>query len=489
MPSPAESVLPTTDRSGARDGSGLLFRAALGGARHRDSDLAPRTRRILHLDIDAFLASVEQAVHPELSGLPLVVGGMPHERNLVMSCSYPARERGVRPGMLLAEAARLCPEAVFAHGDSQAANRLREAAAAILMRFTPVVEVASIDDFFADLTGTARAQGAACAVGERMRAAIASELTLPVTIGIGTNRTLARLAGKLAKPGGVAEILPGKEPAFLAALPIEHLPGAGHVIGRRLESFGIRTVGDLVLVPREVLYASFGSAGLVLHERARGIDREPVEATYERDRNGAWVARMPRTIRRDSTFEPEEGRREYVEAMLCYLVERAAHRLRLHRATAGSLAVRLIYVDARFSESNSRALGAGLEFERGRDLAPPTDSTHDLWQASRAILRALPRRRALVKRVGLTLARFSSRSGWQGHLFSAGDVLLGDVGSSARASSASHADRMRRLDSALDRVRVKHGFGRMLLGTSFALKATHRLRRDGFQLRTPSLNQ
>jgi DNA polymerase IV len=489
MPSPAESVLPTTDRSGARDGSGLLSSALLRRARHRDDDLAPKTRRILHLDIDAFLASVEAAVHPELCGLPLVVGGMPHERNLVMSCSYPARERGLRPGMLLSEAARLCPEAVFARGDSQAANRLREATAAILMRFSPVVELASIDDFFVDLTGTARAQGSACEVGERIRAAIASELALPVTIGIGTNRTLARLAGKLAKPGGVAEILPGKERAFLAALPIEHLPGAGRAIGRRLQSFGIRTAGDLVLVPREVLYTSFGSAGLALHESARGIDREPVEATYEHDPHEAWIARRPLTIRRDSTFEPEEGRREYVEAMLCYLVERAAHRLRAHRANAGSLTVRLIYVDTRAPESRARVSGAGLEFERGRALAASTDSTHELWREAREILRALPRRRALVKRVGLTLAGLSSRSGWQGHLFSTGDVLSGAAKSAVRARSASHADRMRRIDAALDRVRAKHGFGRLLLGTSFVLEATHFLRRDGFRLRTPSLNQ
>jgi DNA polymerase-4 len=498
MPSPAANDLPTTDRSGARDGSGLLSRATSARARqrdsearsrHRDTDLAPTVRRILHLDVDAFLASVEQAVHPELCGLPLVVGGLPHERNLVMSCSYVARAHGIRPGMLLAEAARRCPAAVFVRGDSQAANRLRQETAAILMRFTPTVEVASIDDFFADLTGLARLQGAATDVAQRMRAAIASELALPVTIGIGTNRLLARLAGKLAKPGGIAEILPGHEESFLSALPIGHLPGAGHVIQRRLASFGLRTVGDLALVSREVLYASFGHAGLVLYERARGIDREPVEATYTAAADGTWIARLPRTIRRDSTFEPEEGRREYVEAMLCYLVERAAHRLRAQRASARSIAVRLIYVDTRPPGSRRAAPDAGLEFERSRNLGEPTDSTHAVWQAALEILRALPRRRALVKRIGLTLAHISATGGWQGHLFSAGDAPAGAEDGAGAPTSASHAERMHRIDRALDRMRAKHGFGRMLLGTSFTLKATHALQRDGFQLRTPSLNQ
>ena len=144
---------------------------------NRDRDLGPRVPRILHLDIDAFLASVEQAVHPELRGLPVVIGGAPTDRNLVMSCSYAARAFGVRPGMLLPEAARRCPQAIFRRGDSQAANRLREQAAAILLRFTPKVEIASIDDFFADLTGTARLLGAACDVAEGIRSAIRLELS------------------------------------------------------------------------------------------------------------------------------------------------------------------------------------------------------------------------------------------------------------------------------------------------------------------------
>src|SRR5262249_13748751 len=230
----------------------------------------------------------------------------------------------------LAEAARLCPRAIFRRGDSAAANRLREATAAILLRFTPKVEVASIDDFFADLAGGARLFGAACDAAARMRAAIRAELALRVTIGIATSKTLARVAGKIAKPGGIAEILPGYEADFLRSMPLEHLPGAGKATGRMLERFGIRTCGELALVSREVLYASFGTAGLVLHERARGLDRESVEPTYLADADGKLRPRIPRSIRRDSTFEPEEGRREIVEAMLAYVVDRAAHRLRTY---------------------------------------------------------------------------------------------------------------------------------------------------------------
>jgi DNA polymerase-4 len=404
---------------------------------HRDSRLPPRTPRVLHLDVDAFLASVEQAVHPELRGLPVVVGGMPQERNLVMSCSYPARAFGVRPGMLLAEAARLCPRAIFRRGDSQAANRMREAVAAILLRSTPRVEIASIDDFFADLAGTARLQGAACEVAAAIRAAIQVELALPVTIGIATSKTLARVAGKLAKPGAIAEILPGKEADFLHAMPLEHLPGAGKSIGAQLARMGIRTCGDLGLVSREAIFAAFGADGLVLHARARGIDRDPVEPTYAAGPDGILRPRIPKTIRRDSTFEPEEGRREIVLAMLAYLVERAAHRLRAHGAAARVLAVRIVYVDTRPPADRAlRGDSGGSSAERRRTLPTPSDSTDELLGRARALFRELPRRRALVKTVGITLADLAPRAGWQNHLF----------GEPESSIPASREDRHRLLD-------------------------------------------
>ncbi|MDP6408846.1 MAG: DNA polymerase IV, partial [Planctomycetota bacterium] len=391
---------------------------------------APSPRRILHLDVDAFLASVEQVVHPKLRGRPLVIGGLPDERNLVMSCTYDVRARGVRPGMLLAEAARRCPEALFRRGDAQAANRLRRAVARVALRASPLVEEASIDDFFVDLTGCARLCGPAFATAERLRAEVGAEVGLPLSVGVGTSRTLARLAGMLAKPGGVAEILPGYERRFLRALPVHYLPGVGRTTRRLLEQFAVRTAGDLAQASREVLFASFGPAGLVLHDRARGIDRDPVEATYELlddddprragAEEGLLRVRMPHSIQRVSTFEPEEGRRERVEAMLCYLVERAGHRLRSHGLRAGSAEVSITYVDTRppAVRRRARTAGEGGHHRRRRALEPPEDATDALWSHARALLRALPRRRALTRRVGLSLFGLSPAAGWQGSLFS-----------------------------------------------------------------------
>lgn len=434
-------------------------------------------RTILHLDIDAFLASVEVALHPELRGKPVVVGGLPTDRNLVMSCSYEARAAGVRPGMLLPEAARRCPQAVFRRGDSQGANRLRERVVDVVLGTTPRVEVTSIDDLYADLTGTERAAGLPVDVAAGLRTRIRTEVGLPVTIGIGSSRTLARIAGKLGKPGGVAWIFPGSERAFLAHLPVEHLPGCGHATGRMLERFGVRTVGELAIVPREVLFTSFGVLGLVLHDRARGIDAEPVEPSYVLNPDGTRTARAPKSIHRDGTFEPEEGRREIVAAMLAYLVERAAHRLRSHRVRARTLVVRIQHVDTRGAPAKARAADPEPSFAEKRErLEPATDSTAEILFRARELLERLPRKRALVKRVGLSLEGLEPAAGWQHH-------LAGDDGREARA------DRERRLDAALDALRARHGFGRILRGGSLPLGATHPLEADGFRLRTPSLNQ
>jgi DNA polymerase IV len=428
-------------------------------------------RRILHLDIDAFLASVEQAEHPELRGRPVVIGGLPTSRNLVMSCSYEARAHGVRSGMLLAEAAKRCPQASFRHGDSQAAGRYRAALASILLDYTPCVEVASIDDFYADLSGTERLFGPAFGIAEQVRARAHSEWHLPVTIGIGANRCVARIAGKLAKPSGIAEILPGMEARMLACLPLRELPGAGHALGRELERYAIRTCGELALVPREVLYASFGRAGLALQERARGVDPEPIESSLRREDDGRLTLVPPQSLQRVSTFEPEEGRREHIEAMLLYLVERAAHKLRQLGCTTRSIRVELTHVDTRTpaqraqAHSDSTALAARARLD-------PTHSSAILCRSARELLRSLPRRRALVKRVGLALEELAPKLGEQRHLF-----------------DAELEDRAQRLECALDRLREKHGFGRVLRGSSLLLAPHYPLGPDGLRLRTPSLNQ
>jgi DNA polymerase-4 len=450
---------------------------------HRDLRLAPRTRRILHLDVDAFLASVEQALRPELLGKPVIVGGAPDSRNLVMSCSYEARAIGVHAGMRSKDAARLCPRAIFLPGNSQAANAKRAHIARILLGISPRVEIASIDDFFIDLTGSGRLMGCAFDVAARIKGRIWAEAAMPVTIGIGSNKLMARMAGKLGKPGGVAEILPGHERALLAHLPVQHLPGVGQVIRRRLESFRIQTIGQLSLVSREVLFSTFGTAGLTLYDRSRGIDLDPVEPECSIDGNGQLCTRAPKSIRRDSTFEPEEGRTEQIESMLAWLIDRAAGRMREHGLCAGSLEVRLVYVDPRTPaqrRQNPRSKGLSAR----KPLRPTTQDTAPLFDHARTLLRSLPQRRALVQRIGISLLLLRKSAGHQGELFSAPSEHI-----EAQALRTSHGDRQAVLDRTLDDLRKRHGFGRVLRGSSLPLMGNHALDQDGFVLRTPSLNQ
>ncbi|MEZ5973396.1 MAG: DNA polymerase IV [Planctomycetota bacterium] len=455
---------------------------------HRDQRLPARTPRILHLDVDAFLASVESARDPRLRGKPLVIGASPRSRGLVMSCSYEARAFGVRAGMFSHEAARRCPQAIFRPGDSQAANAMRGRLAALLLDFTPIVEIASIDDFFLDLRGTTRLLGAAADVAHAIRARVRDELHLPVTIGIATGKTLARIAGKLGKPSGVAEILPGHEEAFLTHLPLEHLPGVGHSIRRSLADFALRTVGDLRQVSKEVLFASFGSHGLELYDRARGIDHDPVQATCRVGPDGLVVQKVPKTIHRDSSFEPEEGRWSHIEAMLAYLTDRAADRLRHHGLRAGSMEVRVLYVDTRSSRARERGSWESNQVRLRRRLPEPSAQTEALWQHARTLLQALPRRRALVKRVGLSLLQLREQGPYQHTLFS--DPTSDRSTAELQAGrAASRSDRAQALDQALDRLRERHGFGSVQRGTAMPLRQDHELGRDGFGLRTPSLNQ
>ena len=478
----------------APDGAASIEGAADGGPAPRggrDARLAPKTPRILHLDVDAFLASVEQALHPQLRGKPVIVGGLPHERNLVMSCSYEARATGVRPGMRLAEAARLCPRGVFRRGDAQAAAGVRARIAELLGTLSPSVEISAIDDFFVDLAGTTRALGCAFDAAERVRARIRAEVEVPVTIGIATSKSLARVAGKLAKPGGIAEILPGHEREFLRHLPLEHLPGAGGRMGSELLRLGIRSAGDLALVPREMLWSTFGQAGLVLQARAAGVDDEPVEPSHEWLPDGSRLERAPRSLRRDSTFEPEEGRREIVEAMLAYLVERAAHRLRALRLSARTLAVRLQHVDTRVRGGRAPSPAEDDPFvhaEARAKLSPPSACTDALAARALELLRSLPRRRALVKRVGLELSGLVRVDVRQGTLFDL-EAPATDAARDGEDARPRRDERLHRIDAAVDRLRARHGFGGVLRGTSFVLAEGRETTRDGFVLRTPSLNQ
>lgn len=416
-------------------------------------------RRILHLDIDAFLASVEQLRDPAVLGKPVAVG-----TGVVASRSYEAKRRGVEAAMPLQEAYRRCPELIVRPGDARLVERYRQKVAEVLRQFSPVVEVSSLDDFYADLSGVPRAvgqaldgatgetkEGSLVALSREIRRRVRAATGLSVAQGLGSTRTVARLATTKAKPGGICEVPPGRERDFLGGFPVNAVPGLGPKSQQLLRKVGVETVRQLWTVDRELLRQSFGARGDDVWLRCRGLDEEPVRDTP-----------IVRSISRESSFEPrydaQSQERTFLRGLIVYLLDRAATELREQRLLARTVQVRLRHVD-------------GVSAERSRSMRDATDRT-DLWtELASALLDELLERRVLVRLVGVTLSTLRPRGARQGSLF--------------RAEDASR----QRLFDAVDQVRRRHGFGALVVGAAGDLLGRLPHGRHGFLLRTPSLTK
>jgi DNA polymerase-4 len=229
----------------------------------------------MHVDMDAFYASVEQRRRPDLAGVPMWVGG--ERRGVVLSANYAARAWGVRGGMSSAHARRLCPHAVALRPDFDAYTEVSQGILAVLESVSPAVESASIDEAYLDVTTVVGGWGSARAIGEHLRALVADEQRITCSVGIGPNRLLAKMASVAAKPDGLVEVAPGQVEEFLLPLPVERLVGVGESTAARLHAQGIVTIADLAAAPTVDLQRRFGRrAGALLAELARGRDHSRV---------------------------------------------------------------------------------------------------------------------------------------------------------------------------------------------------------------------
>ena len=235
------------------------------------------TRRILHIDMDAFFASVERVLDPSLEGKPLIVGGNPDGRGVVCTASYEARAFGVHSAMPLATAKRLCPQATFIQGHFDRYCDASDQIMNILEATSPRIERLSLDEAYLDITGSLRLFGNGRAIAMRLRREIRDRTRLPASVGIAENKLVAKIASDEAKPDGFVEVPPGGERVFLAPLPVSRLPGVGSRTRETLDHLGVRTIGHLAALPQEALTKVFGRSGYTLQRRARGIDFSPVE--------------------------------------------------------------------------------------------------------------------------------------------------------------------------------------------------------------------
>ncbi|MGA8029578.1 MAG: DNA polymerase IV [Bryobacteraceae bacterium] len=287
-------------------------------------------RLVCHLDMDAFFVSVEELFDPALKGKPVVVGGQANQRGVVAAASYAARKFGVHSAMPLRTAARLCPQAIFVDGHPGRYRELSKKVFAILNRFSPQVEMASIDEAYVDLTGTERLLGPPLRAAYALHETIRKETKLKCSLGLASSRLVAKVSSDQAKPNGVLYILPGQESRFLAPLEVRKIPGVGKKTEAALHSLGIQKVGDLAALDESFLASRFGRWGLALAGKARGEDAggwfdSPIGANDD-----------PKSISHENTFSEDTNNRDQLEASLLKLSEMVAKRLReqgLHSRT------------------------------------------------------------------------------------------------------------------------------------------------------------
>ena len=298
--------------------------------------VAAAARMILHVDLDAFYASVELRDHPELAGRPLIVGGPPSSRGVVCAASYSARARGVRSAMPCYQAARLCPEATFKVPDFPRYVAASDQIRRIFLDYTALVEPLSLDEAYLDVSASCPAAPAAAVLAEEIRARIRAETGLTATAGAGPSKFIAKAASDRGKPDGLVGVPPEAVAEFVAGLPIAALPGIGAVTAGRCQALGVRTALDLLDLDEAALARLFGSRAWVMRDLARGIDERPVIA--ERARRSVGIER---------TFASDLRCLADIHVQLAALGDGLAERLRQHRLSAHALAVTLKYHDFR----------------------------------------------------------------------------------------------------------------------------------------------
>ena len=354
---------------------------------------------ILHVDLDAFYASVEQHDDPALAGRPVVVGGL-GPRGVVAAASYEARAFGVYSATPMMRARRACPEAVFLAPRFERYREVSQAVMTILRSFTPLVEPIALDEAFLDVEGSRRLHGPPEGIAASVRARVRGDTGLTISVGVATTKLLAKLASDLAKPDGLLVVEPGTELELLHSLGVRRLWGVGPATERKLTALGVRTVGELAALPEDTLVRSLGeSAGRHLHALAWNRDERPVVAEHE-----------AKSVGHEQTFPRDLHDHADLDHHLVGLADGVASRLRAAGATA-----RTVQLKVRFADFTT--------ITRSRTLPEPIDLAADIRRVASDLLHALdvaPGVR-LLGVSGQQLARPEPRtgSGAQGSLFGA----------------------------------------------------------------------
>ena len=383
---------------------------------------------ILHIDMDAFFVSVELLARPELRGLAVIVGGQRDQRGVVTSASYEARRFGVHSAMALRTAAKLCPHAVFLDGHHELYGRWSDRVAAILAKYSPTVEMASIDEAYLNLAGTERLHGPHLGAAHKLLLEITSTTALPCSGGLAATRLVAKVASEQAKPRGLVWVAPGSEATFLAPLSVRRIPGIGKVTEAALKGLGVETIAQLQQVTLQRLEEVFGKWGEALYRKARGID------SFE-----FFVDAEPKSISHNQTFGHDTNDREILESTLSHLCQKAAKRLR-----EAGLHARTVSITLRYANFTT--------ITRSHTLTEPSDLDTIFLRTVRDLFSSAWNGTANLRLVGVEFSSFTSGSGQM-------DLL--DPG---------RRDKLERLARATDSLRDRFGFSKVQFGGSLAAR-------------------
>jgi DNA polymerase-4 len=321
--------------------------------------------KIIHVDMDSFFASVEVLDNPSLAGKPIIVGGQPDKRGVVAAASYPARKFGIRSAMPVSQAVRQCPDLIIIPPRMSRYAEISGGIHEIFARFTPLIEPISLDEAFLDVTGSIGIWPSPEDIGRRIKQAIKDELGLVASVGIATNKFLAKLASDLDKPDGFVIITPQNAQQILDPLPIRRIWTVGKVAEQKLNTAGIRTIAQLRAITHQSLKTILGSpaSAETVYNLARGIDNRPVE-----------LPAQPKSISAEQTFQTDIFDSDKLLATLLDQVEEVSTRLRNHELSAKTITLKLRYADFK-------------TITRSRTLNEPADTTDELWHTAKNIFK------------------------------------------------------------------------------------------------------
>jgi DNA polymerase-4 len=355
---------------------------------------------IFHVDMDAFFVSVEELYDPSLKGKPVVVGGAPDQRGVVSAASYAARRFGIRSAMPLRTAAQLCPQAIFVEGHPDRYREHSHQVRAVLERFAPDVEMASIDEAYLDMTGTERLHGPPLRAAHRLHEAIRAATSLNCSIGGARTRLAAKIASDQAKPNGVLWIPPGCEAEFLAPLDVSRIPGVGKVTAEALREIGVRRIGELAGLDERFLARRFGKWGLALAGKAHGEDAGGWFDSAVGDRDS------PKSISHEHTFGEDTADRAKLEGILDRLAEMVAERMR-----AAGLYGRTVHLKLRYRDFTT--------LTRAKTLPERTSADRVIGDAARTLFRRAWKSGEQVRLIGVGVSDLEPEPG-QANLFDDG---------------------------------------------------------------------